>query len=49
MESEVQTIDEVKEHCRDVGERIEKAVSDGVCNAFDTETRAALAEFFNDF
>jgi len=29
-EQKMQTIDEVKAHCRDVGKRIEKAISDGV-------------------
>ena len=34
----MQTPDEVKAHCRDVGERIEKAVADGV----------DLGEFFDN-
>ncbi len=43
----MQTIDKVKANCRDVGERIEKAVADGVGYVFDSETCAALVEFFN--
>ena len=36
----MQTIDEVREHCRFVGKGIEKMVEDG-------EFRAALVEFFD--
>ncbi len=55
----MQTIDEVREHCRFVGKGIEKTVADGedltakfegtqlIWYAFDAETRAALVEFFD--
>lgn len=49
----MQTIDEVKAHCRDVGHGIEKAIAEGVDEivgyAFDPEIRAALVEVFPEF
>ena len=46
----MQTIEEVKAHCRDVGQGIEKAVAVGVDEivgyAFASENHAALVEFF---